>query len=481
MNDEFLYAARRDPPPQFASRLKCNLKQQAARRTARHSVMRAVIAILLIGSSAVAATLLFWTNRQPVRDGIEISQVQRGEHAESAAARRTDVPHGREIAPQSGDPVAGAAPEPSRVDHRADQIESRPVAADPQMRAAGGPVAGPAANLGGGSRAQGARTPVGIVASSLAHPLAKVIVDQFNNSGPAPAAQLDIRDAANGFRAFCQSTDLQQPTVVIASRRIEGAEFDACRRNGVTSILESKIGYQAVVLTHAPSGAPIKVTAREVYLALAKWIPDPADPRKLLANPHAMWSDIDPKLYFRTIEIFGPPRDSTIRGLFAELVLEPECDRYASLKALKDADRRKYTEICHTLRTDGAYREGEQTATLISQRLWAEPNALVILDYGFYQAHRAELAGTVLGDVEPTLSAFAAGTYQAARPVYVYVNKVRLDRTPGVSQFLFACCSEQAIGPSGYLPRHGLIPLDEQDRKKQRERQWIPMQLASST
>ena len=62
--------------------------------------------------------------------------------------------------------------------------------------------------------------------------------------------------------------------------------------------------------------------------------------------------------------------------------------------------------------------------TLITQRLWAEPNWLVVLGYSYYAAHRTELLGTMLEGPAPTLATLTDGTYPAARPVYVYAQRV---------------------------------------------------------
>ena len=62
MNDEFLHALRRDPPPRFASELKRRLDRRARRRT-RASIVRTILGVVLIGGVAMGALLL----REPAR------------------------------------------------------------------------------------------------------------------------------------------------------------------------------------------------------------------------------------------------------------------------------------------------------------------------------------------------------------------------------------------------------------------------------
>ncbi|HJY41300.1 MAG TPA: hypothetical protein VJ303_08690 [Steroidobacteraceae bacterium] len=57
MNDEFLHALRRDPPPRFANELKRRLDRQAWRRK-RASILRTLFGVVLIGGVAMAALLL---------------------------------------------------------------------------------------------------------------------------------------------------------------------------------------------------------------------------------------------------------------------------------------------------------------------------------------------------------------------------------------------------------------------------------------
>ena len=58
MNDEFLHALRRDPPPEFARALKRRLQRLPARRSVWSSVVRTMLAMVLIGGVAMAAALL---------------------------------------------------------------------------------------------------------------------------------------------------------------------------------------------------------------------------------------------------------------------------------------------------------------------------------------------------------------------------------------------------------------------------------------
>jgi len=72
MNDEFLHALRRDPPPAFARELKRRLDRVHARRGARFTFGRALLAMLLVGGVAMAAVLLLRNRDEVTREAAPI-------------------------------------------------------------------------------------------------------------------------------------------------------------------------------------------------------------------------------------------------------------------------------------------------------------------------------------------------------------------------------------------------------------------------
>lgn len=95
------------------------------------------------------------------------------------------------------------------------------------------------------------------------------------------------------------------------SWRLKKSQLDKCARNGVSSLIEIKIGFDAVAIAQPQAGAALNVTLAQVFLALAEQVPGP-DVR-LVPNPHKTWSDIDPslpnlaKLKWSARPSLGPP------------------------------------------------------------------------------------------------------------------------------------------------------------------------------
>jgi phosphate transport system substrate-binding protein len=259
---------------------------------------------------------------------------------------------------------------------------------------------------------------------------------------------------------LCGKADL-----AMVSRRI--AEFELARCwNQHIEVAEWKIGYQAVVLTAGPMAEPAALTPREVFLALARRIPDPAEPSQLIDNPNMTWRDVDARFDSRSIDVLMPT-DTVTRAAFVRLVMERGCETFDWIRELKQANRRRFEDICHRLRSDERLHEAELRTVLITQQLWAEPNWLIVLDYSFYASRRADLLGTMLEGPAPTLATLADGTYPAARPVYVYAKRSRITSNPFIRTLAYALTDSTAFGSRGKMMLQGLVPVDEQPRRSQ--------------
>jgi phosphate transport system substrate-binding protein len=53
------------------------------------------------------------------------------------------------------------------------------------------------------------------------------------------------------LKLFCQGIGTQTPDMTNASRAIKQSEIDMCKSNGVTDILEVKIGYDGIVVANS--------------------------------------------------------------------------------------------------------------------------------------------------------------------------------------------------------------------------------------
>jgi phosphate transport system substrate-binding protein len=282
-----------------------------------------------------------------------------------------------------------------------------------------------------------------------------------------------------GIKLFCNGVGVQHADVVNASRRMNASEFQTCRANGVTEIIEIKIGFDGLTISENKRGASFPLTRKQVYLALAKQIPDPANPTALIANPFKTWKDVDPGLPAIKIEVLGPPPTSGTRDSFHELYMESGCRSYPWINALRSMDEKRFKRVCHTVREDGAYVEAGENDNLIVQKLEANPNAVGIFGFSFLEENLDKLKGLKIDGVEPTFETIASGKFPAARPLFIYVKKAHIGVIPGIKEFMAEYVSEKALGEEGYLSERGLVALPKADLAKVRAdvKSLKPLQL----
>jgi phosphate transport system substrate-binding protein len=197
-------------------------------------------------------------------------------------------------------------------------------------------------------------------------------------------------------------------------------------------------------------------------------VPDPAQGGSLIDNPYRTWNQLDKSLPGERIEVLGPPPTSGTRDAFLELVMEPGCETYAWIKALKQSDEGRFKRICHAVREDGVYVEAGENDNLIVQKLDANPRALGIFGYSFLEENISQLQGAPVDGVVPTFDNIASSKYPVSRPLFVYVKAAHMGVIPGLREFVAEYVSARSMGEEGYLTDKGLVPLPADELAKVR-------------
>lgn len=309
---------------------------------------------------------------------------------------------------------------------------------------------------------------ISIVGSSTVYPFSTVVAEKFGKSAGFKTPKIESTGTGGGFKLFCSGIGAEFPDMANASRAIKKSECESCVKNGVTEIVEVKIGYDGISIANSKTAPRINLTRRDLFLALAKEIPE-KEGDKLIPNPHKTWKSVNPTLPDSAIEVLGPPPTSGTRDAFLELAMEEGGQTFEWLKALKKSDEKKFKSICHTIREDGAYIEAGENDNLIVQKLVANPKAVGIFGYSFLEQNEDKVQGASIEGVQPTFETIASGSYSISRPLFFYVKKVHANVIPGIREYLQELTSEKAWGKEGYLSEKGLIPMPESERKKVRE------------
>ncbi len=475
MNDEFLHRIRKTPRPEFLAGLKARLDRQplapapAPRR--RWSFTRGLITGLLLGGAAFALTAVSLT-RGPeslhsfVRATEYFARLMRGSEQEGTQDQTLDQAHGQHKAVPLG-PVwlpDHAATGPSGQAPRV-ATQSTGYAVKQDGTSAGVNSASPASGSAGGISGGGfpLNYSIRVVASPDAYPVAAASTRLVERDGFRLLTEID---KGNGLDRLCDSQSPAPVEMMLLSRRMTPAEFRRCTRGG-TRLIEIKAGYQAVALARTRQRGPMRLTARALFLALARRIPDPAHPEKLISNPNTRWSQVDSSLPAERIVVAGPDPRSPSAEVMAHLLLQVGCNSYPWIAALRDGDPDRYEEICGSLRDDDGYTHpGGWSVSEMLETNGAGVGIVSVRGVGPSDFQRAadDILLNPVNSIEPGQAGLSAETYPLAESVYLYVNKSRIffshAYTSVVSEIL-APKSLYGAEPSAWT----FVPLEATDRQ----------------
>ena len=309
-----------------------------------------------------------------------------------------------------------------------------------------------------------ARDSISIVGSSTVFPFSKVVAERFGKTTKFKSPTVESTGTGGGFKQFCGGVGVSFPDISNASRRIKSAEFEQCQANGVKDVVEVLIGYDGIVIANSVKSKKVALTRTDLFLALAKQVPNPDGSESLVANPYKTWKDVNPILPATPIEVLGPPPTSGTRDAFVELAMEGGCKSFKWIKALKSSDKLRYKEICHIVREDGAFIEAGENDNLIVQKLDKNKNALGIFGFSFLDQNSDKVQASSIDGQNPSFESIADGGYPVSRPLYFYVKKAHVGLIPGIVEYLAEFTSEKAWGEEGYLTDKGMIPLGDKER-----------------
>lgn len=312
-----------------------------------------------------------------------------------------------------------------------------------------------------------ARDQIRIVGSSTVYPFATVVAEQFGKTTKFKTPVIESTGSGGGFKLFCSGVGVEHPDITNSSRAIKKSEVESCAKNGVADITEVKIGYDGIAFANSKAAPLMKINKQQLYLALAKSIPDGKGGFK--DNDNKLWSDVDKSLPAKKIEVLGPPPTSGTRDAFSELAMEEGCDTIPEIKALAKTDKKMHKAVCQGVREDGAYVEAGENDVLIVRKLEANADAFGIFGFSFLDQNADKVQGAAIEGVVPTFDAIADGSYPLSRPLFFYVKGAHVGKVAGIKEYVAEFTSERAFGAGGYLSDKGLIPMPDAERTKYRK------------
>ena len=309
-----------------------------------------------------------------------------------------------------------------------------------------------------------ARERIRIVGSPSMLPFITTIAEHFSHGHwDFQSPFLEFTGTGSGFKLLCAGVGYQHPDINVASRPVSAAEFARCRANGL-EITEMTIGGEGIVIISAKGSPVIDFSPKLIFSALAARVEING---ALAANPHKLWSDIDPGLPATEIRVMGPEPNTVANDVFFQLLMEKGGMEFPAVAGLDEARRHK---VLNTQRDDGALVERMKSEPRAVAWLRAHPEGFAIVPYAFFHDNEESLQAHPVEGAEPTLENIGKKTYSLTAPVIFYVKRQHVTAIPGLQEFLYESASERAISPDGYLADHGFAPLDDRGRNEARNR-----------
>ena len=129
-----------------------------------------------------------------------------------------------------------------------------------------------------------ARDYISIVGSSTVYPFATLVAEKLASEG-MKAPVIESTGSGGGHKLFCAGIGVEHPDITNSSRAQKDKEFQLCKENGVTDIIEVRVGNDGIAFAYSADYdyGDINLTKEQIWQAMAK------DNK----NVPKTWSDID--------------------------------------------------------------------------------------------------------------------------------------------------------------------------------------------
>jgi phosphate transport system substrate-binding protein len=302
-----------------------------------------------------------------------------------------------------------------------------------------------------------ARDNVQVAGSSTVLPYASIVAEAFGENTDFPTPVVESGGSSAGLKRFCEGVGENTIDIANASRAIRAGEVETCAANGVTDIIEVRIGYDGIVFASQIDGPAF--TAFEPADWFNALSPKVMVGGALVDNPHTQWADFNADLPAVEIAAFIPGTKHGTREVFEEKVLLQGCEDTGAMQAMIDGGMSEddAEDACMSVRTDGRSVDidGDYTETLA--RIDSNANGVGVFGLAFYENNTDKLKVATMSGVAPSTETIAAGEYPVSRPLFFYIKKAHIGVIPGLKEFASFFVADEIAGPSGPLAQYGLV------------------------
>ncbi|MDU8912097.1 substrate-binding domain-containing protein [Aestuariicoccus sp. MJ-SS9] len=305
--------------------------------------------------------------------------------------------------------------------------------------------------------AAAARDNVQVAGSSTVLPYASIVAEAFGENFDFPTPVVESGGSSAGLKRFCEGVGENTIDIANASRAIREKEVKACADNGVTDIIEVRIGYDGIVFASQIDGPAFTAfEPADWYNALApKVVVDGA----LVDNPYNTWAEFNADLPDVEIAAFIPGTKHGTREVFEEKVLATGCEVTGAHDAMITAGMSEddAEDACIAVRTDGKSVDidGDYTETLA--RIDSNQNGVGVFGLAFYENNTDKLKVATMSGIAPSTETISTGEYPVSRPLFFYIKKAHIGVIPGLKEFAEFFVADEIAGPDGPLAEYGLV------------------------
>jgi len=307
-----------------------------------------------------------------------------------------------------------------------------------------------------------ARDQVQIAGSSTVLPYASIVAEAFGENFDFPTPVVESGGSSAGLKRFCEGVGENTIDVANASRQIKDKEIKKCAENGVTEIIEVRIGYDGIVFASDIQGNAFEFTPTDWFLALSDTV---LVDGHMVVNTAKTWADVNPAFPAQNIQAYIPGTKHGTREVFEDKVILAGCEAtgaYDVLLGLAEGDNAKAKKkaaqkACISLRTDGRSVDidGDYTETLA--RIESNRNGIGVFGLAFYENNTDKLQVATMSGIVPSTESIATGEYPVSRPLFFYVKKAHIGVIPGLKEYTEFFVSDEVAGPDGPLSEYGLV------------------------
>lgn len=256
--------------------------------------------------------------------------------------------------------------------------------------------------------------------SSTVAPITSAVAEEFLASFPKVRVPVGISGTGGGFKKFCVGeTDISD-----ASRPIKESEVELCKTNSIEYV-ELPVSFDGLAVMVNPANDFVDCLTKEELKKM--WEP-------AAEGVVTSWKQIRADFPDEPISLYGPGTDSGTFDYFTEAIVGEEGS------------------------SRGDFLPSEDDNVLV-QGVAGDENALGFFGLAYFEENQDKLKLVAIDDgsgcVLPNTDTVSKGEYKPlSRPLFVYVNKARIDENPAISSFIsfYLENAKELSAEVGYIP-----------------------------